>query len=129
MITNQFEIVFNNKYQIHNYSLKLHWVEPKIKKLDEDGKPVKSWRPTQSVLDRKVRDVAEAAQKQLTSIFTNYVWSGTNMYSMSYVDTESEELIIPCQLQENECYNLSIQYAGNFNLNGIESENMTRNPF
>jgi hypothetical protein len=100
--------VFNNKYQIHNYSLKLHWVEPKIKKLDEEGKPLKAWRPTQSVLDRKVKDVAESAQKELASIFTNYVWSGTNMYSMSYVDTESEELLIPCQLQENECYNLSI---------------------
>jgi hypothetical protein len=46
------------------------------------------------VLDRKVRDVVANVEKDLQSIFTNFVWSGTNLYSMHYVDTESQKVII-----------------------------------
>ena len=67
---------------------------PTEKKLDEDGNPIKVWRPTQSVLDRKVKDVVTNVEKELQSVFTNFVWSGTNLYSMSYVDTESKKVVI-----------------------------------
>ena len=67
---------------------------PTEKRLDEDGNPIKIWRPTQSVLDRKVKDVVAKVEKELQSHFTNFVWSGTNLYSMHYVDTESKKLVI-----------------------------------
>ena len=59
----------------------------------------------------------------------NYVWSGTNLYSMNYIDTQNEKVIIPCELQPNESYNLLVMHVGSFDLDGVESENMTRNPF
>ena len=51
------------------------------------------------------------------------------MYSMAYIDTEEERIEITCELQPNECYSLQVDNVGSFNLDGIESENMTRNPF
>ena len=51
------------------------------------------------------------------------------MYSMSYINTDDDKIVIPCELQPNETYNLLVMNVGSFNLEGVESENMTRNPF
>ena len=59
----------------------------------------------------------------------NFVWSGTNLYSMNYLDTDNEKIVIRCELQPHEAYNLIVMHVGNFDLEGVESENMTRNPF
>ena len=80
-------------------------------------------------MDRKVKDVVESLQKELKDLFVNFVWSGTNLYSMSLQETEDEKIKIACELQPNEAYNLVIMNVGSFNLEGVESENMTRNPF
>ena len=96
MITNQFELIFNNKYKIHNYSLSLQFIMSTEKKVDENGDPIKLWKPTQSVLDRKVKDVVAQVENKLKDIFTNFVWSGTNLYSMAYIDTENEKIVIEC---------------------------------
>ena len=48
---------------------------------------------------------------------------------MAYLDTDDEKIMIPCELQPNETYNLIVDNVGSFNLEGVESENMTRNPF
>ena len=99
LITNQFELVFKNKYLIHNYSLQLQYVEPKKKRLDDEGNEIRTWRPTQSVLDRKVKDVVTKVESQLKEIFINFVWSGTNLYSMTHINTDDEgKIIIQCEL-------------------------------
>ena len=81
------------------------------------------------MLDRKVKDVVAKVEKQLKEIFVNFVWSGTNLYSMNYIDTDAEKIRVSCELQPNEDYNLIVMHVGSFDLEGIESENMTRNPF
>jgi hypothetical protein len=49
---------------IHNYSMQVNYIQPKEEK-DEDGNEKKTWRPSQSVLDRKVKDVVSKVEKQL----------------------------------------------------------------
>ena len=81
------------------------------------------------MLDRKVKDVVAKVENELKKIFVNFVWSGTNLYSMNYIDTDAEKIRVSCELQPNESYNLVVMQVGSFDLEGIESENMTRNPF
>lgn len=66
------------------------------KKLDENGNPIRIWTPTKSVLDRKVKDVVShpEVEKKLKDIFTNFVWSGTNLYSMAYIDTDESKITV-----------------------------------
>ena len=48
---------------------------------------------------------------------------------MAFIDTESEKVVIECQLTPTERYKLIVVHVGQFDLEGVESENMTRNPF
>ena len=124
-------MVFNSKYKIHNYSLSLQFIMPTEKRLDENGNPIKIWTPTKSVLDRKVKDVVSHpdVEKKLKDIFSNFVWSGTNLYSMAYIDTSESKITAEVQLTPSERYRLYAVHSNQFDLEGVESENMTRNPF
>jgi hypothetical protein len=48
---------------------------------------------------------------------------------MNHIDTDTEKIAVRCELQPNEAYDLVVFHVGTFDLEGVESENMTRNPF
>jgi hypothetical protein len=78
LVTNQFRLTFHNKYMIHIYSLNVY--------------------PDTRESKECLKEIVGKLDKELKLTFLNYLHSGNNLFSPSYLD---EEIEFPCQLGSN----------------------------
>lgn len=104
MITNQFKITLHNKYLIHNYAITL--------------------LPDTREGTTRLRDMIGRLDKELKLTFMNYLASGNNIFSPTFIEDEIEYHSNVGTTQ----YILKVKHVSSFSMDSIERCSMEKNP-